>query len=227
MHYLFQSPRWTEAWPGAVVGQVIIRNVTNPKSHPALDARKREVEAELRKKYGEMDRATLLRQQAFFNYSQYYGIYDKTYHVLGQFESVVHKGKPISSSSALVEAMFMAELEDQLLTAAHDLDKCQPPYSIDVGLGEETYVTASGAVKTIKKNDMYLVDKGGIVSSILHGPDQRTLITPETTNLMYFTYAPGGIGVDRVRRHLRRIMGYVQLFSPDCKLSAPVIQHAS
>ncbi len=227
MHFMFQSPRWTEAWPGATLGQLVITNVNNPASSPELDARARVVEEELRAKYGEMDRAQLKRRPVLFNYWQYYGVYDKTYHVQGQLESVVHKNKPIKSSSALVQAMFMAELEDLLLTAVHDLDKCAPPYSIDIGNGLEEFTAANGEVKTIKPNDMYVIDKEGIISSVLYGQDQRTLITPETKNVMFITYGAAGVGPQKVTKHLRRIMDYVKMFSPDCNLTAPQIQEAN
>ncbi len=224
---MFQSPRWTEAWPGATLGQLIIKDVNNPASSPELDARARVVEEELRAKYGDMDRAQLKRRPVLFNYWQYYGVYDKTYHVQGQLESVVHKNKPIKSASALVQAMLMAELEDLMLTAVHDLDKCAPTYSIDVGLGEEEFTAANGDVKLIKPNDMYVIDQKGIISSILYGQDQRTLITPETKNVMFITYAPSGIGASRTVKHLRRIMDYVRLIAPDCKPTAPQIQEAT
>ncbi len=54
-------------------------------------------------------------------YASYYRAFDKTYHVLGQLKSVAVKGKAIPSVAALVEAMFIAELHNGLLTAGHDL----------------------------------------------------------------------------------------------------------
>ena len=58
-------------------------------------------------------------------YAAYYERFNKTYHVQLQLESVALKGKSIPRVSALVEAMFMAELENLLLTAGHDLDVVQ------------------------------------------------------------------------------------------------------
>ena len=57
-----------------------------------------------------------------------------------QLESAF-KCKPVPSAAALVEAMFMAELESQLLTAGHDLDSLRSPLILDVSSGNDRYVT--------------------------------------------------------------------------------------
>jgi hypothetical protein len=44
-----------------------------------------------------------------------------------ELESVARKGKSIPSRAALVEAMFIAELENLILTAGNDLDVVVPP----------------------------------------------------------------------------------------------------
>src|SRR5437588_219970 len=60
-------------------------------------------------------------------YARHYRAFGQTYHVLRQLESVALKGKPLTSPSTLVLAMFAAELESLLLTAGHDLDAVQLP----------------------------------------------------------------------------------------------------
>jgi len=60
-----------------------------------------------------------------------------TYHVLPQIEAVINS-KTIPSGSPLVEAMFMTELTNMLLTAGHDLDKIEVPLSLKVSNGGES-----------------------------------------------------------------------------------------
>lgn len=65
-------------------------------------------------------------------YVHYYRAHGKTYHVKAQLESVARKGRPIPSRAALVEAIFIAELENLIPTAGHDLDALIPPLHADV-----------------------------------------------------------------------------------------------
>lgn len=62
---------------------------------------------------------------------------------MGQLESIL-KGKGIPSVQHLVEAMFMAELKNAILTAGHDLDKLSLPLRAQVCSGAESFVAMGG-----------------------------------------------------------------------------------
>jgi DNA/RNA-binding domain of Phe-tRNA-synthetase-like protein len=147
-------------------------------------------------------------------YHAYYKRFEKTYHLLLQLESIVFKDKSIPHVAALVEAMFMAELEDLLLTAGHDLEVIQQPLRLDVAQGEEQYTLLRGDTQILKPGDMFIADAAGVTSSILYGPDRRTQINPETRQVLFTTYGPPGIGSQAVLDHLRNIEGKVRLFAP-------------
>jgi DNA/RNA-binding domain of Phe-tRNA-synthetase-like protein len=135
--------------------------------------------------------------------------------VLLQLESVALKARPLASPTALVQAMFMAEVESQLLTAGHDLDAVAPPLTIAAAGGNETYVRIGGEPQRLKPKDMYMADAQGVISSVIYGPDARTRITAETRAAMFVTYAPQGIAEEAVRQHLGRIEAYVRTVAPE------------
>jgi DNA/RNA-binding domain of Phe-tRNA-synthetase-like protein len=110
--------------------------------------------------------------------------------------------------------MFMAEIKNMLLTAGHDLDSLQLPVRLDNTRGDETYTLMRGQPQQVKPGDMIISDGLGIISNIIYGPDQRTQIKPATRNVLYTTYAPAGILVDSITRHLQDIEGSVRTFSP-------------
>jgi DNA/RNA-binding domain of Phe-tRNA-synthetase-like protein len=110
--------------------------------------------------------------------------------------------------------MFMAEMQDLLLTAGHDLDVLQLPLTLDVATGTEEYVLLRGEHQTLKAGDMMIRDQMGIISSIIYGPDQRTQITPETRNVIFTAYAPPGIAEQAVTEHLGHIHENVMVFAP-------------
>lgn len=209
---------WKSAFPGAHVGVLAMRDVTNPAHDIALEKLKAELEAGLREQFKGQDRAALSSYPVLQVYGEYYKRFKKTYHVQLQLESIVMKGKSIPSVATLVEAMFMAEIRNMLLTAGHDLDILQLPLTLDVSNGTETYTLMRGESQTLKPGDMFIRDTAGIVSDIIYGPDQRTQINANTRNVVFTVYVPAGIDEQLVTHHLQDIRDYVLVISPNAQV---------
>ncbi len=212
------SPAWKSAYPGASIGVLAMRGVANPRQHPQLQTRKHELEEQLQTRFAGFDRPRLKGIPVLAAYASYYKRFKKTYHLQHQLESLVFKNRPIPEVAALVEAMFMAELKNLLLTAGHDLDQIKPPLSIDVAGGTERYVRLTGEEQTVKAGDMVIADTEGILSSILYGPDLRTRIRPETERVIFTVYAPPGIETGDVQRHLEDIRDNVQVITSEASV---------
>jgi DNA/RNA-binding domain of Phe-tRNA-synthetase-like protein len=211
---LVRSERWKAIYPGAHIGILAMHGVANPESSPALAARAQALEAELRAAYAGFTRDQLRSLPLLAPYAAHYKRWDQTYHVQHQLESVALKGKPIARGSAIVEAMFMAELKNLLLTAVHDLDAVQGEVAVDAADGSESYLTLGGKEQGLKPGDMFIRDAAGILSSILYGPDQRTRTTPETTSVLFTVYAPEGIPGAKVPDHLADLEAFTRAISP-------------
>jgi len=214
MELLIISNEIKKIYPEALLGILAIRNVCNPKKHEELDRCKLELENNLREKYTGLDKAYLKNMEPIKTFSDYYKRFKKTYHVLLQLESIVFKNKSIPKVASLVEAMFMAELKNLLLTAGHDLDAIDLPIKLDVSSGGEKYIQLSGQEKELIPNDMMVSDLQGIISSIIYGPDKRTQIKPDTRNVLFVVYAPPGIEKTKVFQHLQDIQKYVHIIAP-------------
>ena len=65
---------------------------------------------------------------------------------------------------------------------------------------------------------MIIPDNAGIISSVVYGPDQRTLIMSETQNVLFTTHAPMEISKDEVCEHLHHIKSNVLLVSPQAEV---------
>ena len=113
------SDDWNNAYPDARVGVLVMENVSNPDHSPELENEKQELEADLRALFKEPSELKTL--EPIKSYQQFFKRFKKTYHVLQQVQSVAFKGKSIPTVAPLVEAMFMAELRNMILTAGHDL----------------------------------------------------------------------------------------------------------
>ena len=215
---LVPSARWKAAWPGASLGVLAMSSVNNSERSAELERRRVALEAELRTTFGTLNRSQLKSLPQLEPYTAYYKQFGKTYHLQHQLESVVFKGKSIPNVAPIVEAMFMAELKNLLLTAGHDLDSIRGGIAADAATGTETSRTLTGEEKTLKERDMFIHDDVGVLSSIIYGPDDRTPITPSTKRILFTVYAPAGIPQERLWAHLEDLKRFVLAVSPEANV---------
>ncbi len=209
------SEAWRSTYPGAAAGVLAMGHVANPERHAGLEEAKQELEAEIRATFNNREEVRALdRLQA---YKAYYKRFKKTYHVQMQLESIALKGKSIPRIAALVEAMFMAELKNLLLTAGHDLDAVEVPAKLDIAQGTERYIRINGQEQQLKAGDMFISDAQDVLSAVIYGPARHARILPSTRRALFTVYAPPGIGEEAVEQHLRDIESYVRLVAPEAE----------
>ena len=209
------SETWRTTYPEAHAGILAMRGVINPRRDSELERRKRVVEQQIRNLYVGQTREDLAALPTMRAYRAFYRRFKKTYHVLLQLGSVALDNKPLPSVAALVEAMFMAEIKNGLLTAGHDRDRIDEPITLDVAQGTERYVVLNRQEQVLKPGDMMMTDAQGVICSVIHGLDRRTAINPQTRRVMYVVYAPAGISALAVNQHLEEILDNVLLISPE------------
>jgi len=78
----------------------------------------------------------------------------------------------------------------------------------------------NGREQVLKKGDMMMADRMGIITSVIYGLDQRTRITASTQSVLFAVYAPAGIEEGLVRDHLQDIETNVQLIAPHAETVA-------
>ena len=214
------DPNWREAHPGASVGLIAMRRVANPASNVNLNDLASALETDLRSRLGAADRETMRATPPLPAYAAYYKRWGQRYHVAMQLESVAQKGKALPRVAALVEAMFIAELRNLLLTSGHDLDALELPVRLTVGSGEP-FTAPNGQETTVRAGDMVIVDaRGRVLSAIISGPSDVSRIGPETTAALFYTYAPPGVVSALLAAHLDEIERNVRLISPEMAVAA-------
>ena len=181
------SEGFRKTYPGTGVGLLAIRGAANPADCPPLDRVKAALEEELKVKYA--DKAAIKADPVIGVYRSYYKRFKSTYHVLNQVDSVAHKGRSIPKVAALVEAMFTAELKNMVLTSGHDLSSLEPPLVMDVAGEGVGFTMLSGREASVKAGDILFRDAAGPAGSVIHGPDQRTMIRRRRRTLCFW---PGG-----------------------------------
>jgi len=217
------SAAFGTSYPGTFFGFMVIEGILNDPGNPAFEEKKAALEEELRRRHRGKTRKDLSREDPFQGYERYFRKFGQGYPVLHQVETVALKGKPLSSPSPLVAAAFMAELGNGLLTAGYDLDKVSLPLLLDISKGGETYRAMGGRPRSLPKGDMFLLDREGVLSSIIYGPDARSYITPGTTRALFSVYGVPSVPAGRIRAHLEEIGELVALLSPGALRKEPVI----
>src|SRR3989344_7064748 len=118
-NFFITDLEWVTKYPGAKAGILVIKNIDNTNNSELEELRK-EIEIKFKEDFKSFSREDINNIPTIQAYNNYYKNFDKTYHVRTQVQSVIN-GKSLSSSSAIVTAMFMAEVKNMLLTAGHDL----------------------------------------------------------------------------------------------------------
>ena len=201
----------SEAFPGVKMGVLAMTNVN--ASAPLAPSVFTEAMNEIQRRYGQLDRAGLKGKHPIDEYVAYYKKFGYSYHVLAQLESVLQGKKQVRAASGLLQAMFLTELESMLLTAGHDLVKLQMPISLQVASGDETYQSISGRETTAVRGDLIVCDGGGVLSSIMRGPDFGSRITASTSGVLFTIYAPPGVHTAEIKTNLHKLEEMIRSFS--------------
>ena len=208
------NPSFTAKYPAGSLGALAVRRVQNVPKCEQLDQKALEILDSLKLKYDGLERPALKKLYPLKAYTEYYKKFGQNYQVLPQLESVLKGKKTLTGQPALIQAMFMAEIDSLLLTGGHDLNKLKLPLTVTIAGEGEGYTSISGREAAAVPGDMLLRDGQGIIGTVLNGPDSHSRITAETRAVLFVIYAPPGIQEADILNHLNRIEDYLRLFSP-------------
>jgi len=212
-----------DTYPNLPFGIMIMKNLCNTNTHPKLDEEKIILEESIIKKYGSLSRSELKAASPLKEYAQFYKAFKKTYHVQLQLESVAQKGKSLPSVAAIVEAMFMAELKNQILTAGYDLSNIKLPVEATVSDGDVSFIGMGEKEKTPPEGDVIFKSMNTILGSIICGPNHQNRIIRETTSVMFTVYGVPNITQDQIEQHFNDIAHYVKIVSPNATIENIII----
>jgi DNA/RNA-binding domain of Phe-tRNA-synthetase-like protein len=193
-------------FPDLKVSTMEVRNLENKKLDEELEKEKRNIEVEIRSRSKEY-----LESDTIKEYNEFFKKFGKKYPIEYQIKSIM-EGKSFPSQYTVVESMFMAELKNMYLTAGHDLDLIDDSLNTMITKGDEDYTNISGKEMKLKAEDIITRDGTGIISSVLYGPDRRTMITEKTRNYLFFAYFPYGEEDSKIKNHFEDILRYIQIF---------------
>ena len=75
---------------------------------------------------------------------------------------------------------FLTELKTRMLTGTHDADKIEGALVLFEAAEEISFVGMGGRDKHSYKGDLTGRDDGGVILTMISGPDEKTCLTEET-----------------------------------------------
>lgn len=205
------------AFPDGVFGALVIRDCPNRPRATAIAGEQRMVEARLRERFTE---DTIDSDATAMAYASHFRRFGGRYPVTHQAKTIL-AGRAIESTSALVEVMFTAELDSLVLTSGHDLGALRDPLYVDVARAGDAYTKLSGKEQAPRPGDMIVRDAGGIIASVIYGPDSRTRLREDSPAALFGAWCPRGIPAAAVEAHLETLARLLRREWPGATVEGP------
>jgi DNA/RNA-binding domain of Phe-tRNA-synthetase-like protein len=217
------TAEFAAAFPEGVFGALLVRGCPNRPRATALAPRQRELETRLREQFA----TRAIEDDAVARpYVAYFKRWGQRYPVVHQAKSIL-AGRPIEGPSALVEAMFTAEVATLVLTSGHDLVALSGALVVDAARDGDRYTRLSGKEQALRPGDMVVRDGDGIIACVIHGPDFRTRLRDGTDAALFGAWCPVGLSPGVVAHHLEELATLIRLEWPAARVDPPLIRSSS
>ena len=205
-------------YPTTTFGIMIMKGVATNDPSPGFLQAKAELETSIRTRFSGMEKKEMRSLLPFIHYHEYYRKFKKTYHVLHQCESIASGSRTLPAGPPLVQAMFMAEIGNQLLTAGYDCGSLTGPFRVVLADEASSFVGKGRKECLPPKGDILFATEHTILGSIVCGPDHDHRIRTTTTDVLFAVYGVPGITADRIERHFQEIRKFVRLLDPGAEV---------
>lgn len=155
-------------------------------------------------------------------YFRYFRRHKKTYPVMAQLESFLLKDRPFPQYNPINQVAFLTELKTRMLTGTHDAEKIKGALVLFEAAEAQPFVGMGGCEKHSYKGDLTGRDDGGIILTMISGPDERTCLTDETRHPVYMVFAPEGYPLSKVEACLCQMELYIKTLAPGAVIEKKV-----
>jgi DNA/RNA-binding domain of Phe-tRNA-synthetase-like protein len=142
---------------------------------------------------------------------------------MAQLESFLLKGRPFPEWSLINQVAFLTELRTRMLTGSHDTAKISGTLVISVEETETPFTAMGERERHSYKGDLTGRDEGGVILSMVAGPDNRTCLSNATLHPVYFVFATPAFPVKEVDSCLDLMESYVKVLAPSARIERRVL----
>jgi DNA/RNA-binding domain of Phe-tRNA-synthetase-like protein len=180
------SEAYRARYGGVPFGLTLISGCQNFISPPGFDTYKRKLLRKMRKR------------ENLAQISERIDIYDQFFEDFGyecplpkHLKRTINSGFP--KYNLMVDVHFMAEMCGGILVAVADYVRFDGALTLDVAEEGEICRGMGGRDMMTKKDEIVLRDEREIVCVLCQGPDEKTRISDDTRNVLFYAYGVPGI----------------------------------
>ena len=186
---------YKSCYPGVAFGLTLISGCKNPANPPGFDQYKRKLLRKMRK------REILAQVTGHIEiYELFFRSFEYECPLPKHLKRTVHSGFP--RYNLMVDAHFMAEMCAGILVAVTDFDRFDGNMSLDLAQEGEMCHAMGERDLTTKKGETVLRDEKEIVCVLCQGADEKTKVSEDTRNVLFYAYAVPGIDAKYLKEGL-------------------------
>ena len=189
------SETYKTHYPGVGFGLALISECQNYANPPGFDQYKRKLLRKMR------NRETLARITTRID------IYDRFFQDFGHpcplpkhLKRTIQSGFP--RYDLMVDAHFMAEMCAGILVAVTDFDCFDGSLTLDAAAENESCRGMGGQEFKTKPGEIVLRDEKEIVCVLCQGADEKTRVSEDTHEVLFYAYAVPGIDIGHIKNGL-------------------------
>lgn len=181
-----KSAAYEQQYPGVPFGLTLIEGCRNFENPEGFDAHKRKLLRKMRK------RETLARISDRINaYDAFFKDFGFPCPLPGHLKRTINSGFP--RYNLMVDAHFMAEMCAGILVAVTDYDRFEGALTLDVAGEGEGFMGMGQRDMRTKDGEIVLRDEQGIVCILCQGADEKTRVSENTENVLFYGYGIPGV----------------------------------
>ena len=181
-----KSPQYRARYPDVSFGLALATGCKNFRNPPGFDLHKRKLLRKMR------------RRERLAEITERIGIYDRFFEgfgfecpLPGHLKRTVHSGFP--RYNLMVDAHFIAEMCAGILVAVTDYDRFEGTLTLDLAGSGEICRGMGGRKFLTKEGEIVFRDETEIVCVLCQGADEKTRVSEDTQNVLFYAYAIPGI----------------------------------
>jgi DNA/RNA-binding domain of Phe-tRNA-synthetase-like protein len=187
-----KSDGYEQAYPGVHFGLTLIKGCQNFENPGGFDAHKRKLLRKMRR------RETLKRITDRINdYNLFFAGFGFPCPLPGHLKRTINSGFP--RYNLMVDAHFMAEMCAGILVAVTDYDRFEGALTLDVAEEGEDFVGMGQREMSTKDREIVLRDEQGIVCILCQGADEKTRVSENTGNVLFYGYGIPGVDAEFIK----------------------------
>jgi DNA/RNA-binding domain of Phe-tRNA-synthetase-like protein len=190
-----KSPKYISQYPDIAFGLTLISGCQNFLNPPGFDQYKRKLLRKMRKR------------EILAEITERIDIYNNFFNDFGyecplpkHLKRTVYSGFP--RYNIMVDAHFMSEMCAGILVAVTDYDRFDGTLTLDLAEEGEPCRAMGHRELITKKGEIVLRDEKEIVCVLCQGADEKTRVTEDTTNVLFYAYGLPGINKRYIKEGL-------------------------